>query len=230
MITLRTFTALAATCLISFGAAEAAHACSSYGAIAAKWQQLGGYNSPVGPCVDDEHDDGAGGRIQTFRAGFIDWDGHTAYAVYGLIGQKWNLLGQARWGHPTTDELGAPDGFGRYSWFRNSAGAPSTIYFNPRSYYCAHSRDCEAYVVFGSILNEWARLGYERSQLGYPTADEKAYTEYGNRPGERISTFDNGFIRWRPDGSLLSKLGNGRCLNETGTYLDDQSNGIRWCY
>ena len=214
------------------GGARVAHACSPYGLIGAKWNQLGGASSPLGRCVDDEHDDGRGGRIETFQSGWIDWDGHSsaAYAVYGLIGAKWNQLGAAAFGHPTDDETGAPDGYGRYNWFRDINGNVATIYFNPRSYYCGTDHYCQAYAVYGAILGEWARLGYERSQLGYPESDEAAYTQYGARPGERISTFDNGFIRWRPDGSILSKLENGRCLNETGSYLTDQQNGIDWCY
>jgi uncharacterized protein with LGFP repeats len=213
------------------GMSEVAHACSPYGYIGAKWIQLGGSSSPVGNCIDDEHDDGAGGRIQTFQYGSIDWDGQSnaAYAVYGLIRAKWQQLGGPTWGHPIDDETGAPDGYGRYNWFRANNGFTSTIYFNPRGYYCAQEKICEAYVVYGAILNEWARLNYERGPLGYPSSDEKDNKDWGAQPGERISLFDNGIIAWRPDGSMLSKLYPGHCLSETGSYVIDQQNGIDWC-
>jgi uncharacterized protein with LGFP repeats len=208
-----------------------AHACTPYGLIGSKYSQLGQQSSPLGACVDDEHDDGAGGRIEDFQNGQIDWDGHsnTAFAVWGIVDSKWSSLGGATWGHPTQDLTVTPDGKGTYGWFRSNAGGVTTIYDNPHSYYCQSEGMCLAYVVYGAILSEWAALSYERGQLGYPESDEQAYNQYGGVAGERVSLFDNGFIRWRPDGSILAKLETGRCLMNTGSYVTDQQHGIIWC-
>lgn len=223
-------TLMFAMCTI-LGTAHVANACSPYGLIGGKWNQIGGAHSVVGNCVNDESDDGVGGRIQTFANGFISWDGHSSQAYYleGQLATKWTALGGARFGRPTQDALTAPDGFGRYVWLSSTTGGVSTIYFDPHSYYCSVGY-CNAYVMYGAILTEWSSNGYERGQQGYPESDEAAYTAFGGRAGERISTFDNGFIRWRPDGSILDKLENGRCIKETGSYLVDQQNGIDWCY
>lgn len=201
---------------------NAANACSPYGLIGEKWRALGSAASPLGNCVEDEKDDGMGGRIQLFKSGWIDWDGKSnqAFAVYGLIGEKWNQLGLARFGHPTTDETGAPDGVGRYNYFRSNSGGVATIYFTPRSWLCKQQQTCVAYVVYGSILVEWARQGYERGKLGYPQSDEQDKTDYSYARGERISHFENGAISWRPDGSILDKLSSDSCQLETGSYED----------
>lgn len=92
--------------------ANAAYACSPYGLIGAKWHALGGANGALGNCVEDEKDDGAGGRIELFKNGWIDWDGKKgeAFAVYGLIGSKWNQLGLARLGIPSQTKKEPPTG------------------------------------------------------------------------------------------------------------------------
>jgi uncharacterized protein with LGFP repeats len=212
---------------------SAANACVPYGFIGVKWRSLGSTKSPLGNCVDDEKDDGAGGRIETFQNGWIDWDGRggQAYAVYGLIGQKWRQLGLARFGHPITDETGTPDRFGRYNYFRSNTGGVSTIYFSPRSWWCVHERKCVAYVVYGAILVEWARQGYERGRLGYPESDEDGTKGYGSVPGERGQYFEHGRIIWRPDGSILDKLSSDSCQLETGSYLfwDEHHDPDKFC-
>lgn len=204
----------------NFVATEAS-ACTPYGYIGDKWRGLGGSGGPLGDCLEDEKDDGAGGRIQRFRSGWIDWDGKSreAFAVYGLIGEKWNKLGLAKFGHPTSDETAAPDGFGRYNYFRSNSGAVATIYFTPRSQACGRGQ-CEAHAVFGAILVEWARQGYERGKLGYPISDEEASTGYSSVPGERRSHFERGTISWRPDGSILDKLSSGSCQLSTGSFAE----------
>lgn len=60
-------------------------------------------------------------------------------------------------GFPTSDEIVAPDGAGRYSTFQHGA-----IYWSPTT--GAHS-------VIGTIYDQWAAAGYERSDLGYPVSD-----------------------------------------------------------
>ncbi|MFF8996312.1 LGFP repeat-containing protein [Streptomyces sp. NPDC014983] len=61
-------------------------------------------------------------------------------------------------GCPTTDELGTPDGIGRFQAFDNGS-----IYWTP---------DTGAHAVWGAIRRHWADLGWERGYLGYPLTDE----------------------------------------------------------
>jgi uncharacterized protein with LGFP repeats len=212
--------------------ANVAYACSPYGLIGEKWRKLGGVGSALGNCLEDEKDDGEGGRIQNFKSGFIDWDGHAneAFEVRGLIGEKWRQVGLAKFGHPTTDERGAPDGFGRYNYFVKN-GAPSTIYFTPHSVFCPRVTPCVPQLVYGAILIEWGKQSYERGRLGYPTSDEEDKSGSGTVSGERISHFEHGTISWRPDGSILTKLFDDLCLTETGSYKshDERNPPDKYC-
>ncbi|MFI5529964.1 LGFP repeat-containing protein [Kitasatospora sp. NPDC051853] len=61
-------------------------------------------------------------------------------------------------GCPTSDELGTPDGVGRFQVFDNGS-----IYWTP---------DTGAHAVWGAIRQRWADLGWERGYLGYPLSDE----------------------------------------------------------
>lgn len=101
------------------------------------------------------------------------------FAVYGAIGAKYAALGGEGGflGKPLTDELGTPDGIGRYNHFEGGS-----IYWTPQT---------GAFEVHGAIRDKWASLGWERSSLGYPISDEQ------NRPGGgRMSRFQKGVIYW----------------------------------
>ena len=62
-------------------------------------------------------------------------------------------------GFPVTDELGTPDGRGRFNHFEGGS-----IYWTPQTH---------AHEVHGAIRDKWASMGWERSRLGYPIGDEK---------------------------------------------------------
>ena len=79
-------------------------------------------------------------------------------------------------GTPITEERGTPDGVGRYSVFERGS-----IYWTPQ---------LGAHEVHGRIRDAWARSGWERGPLGYPTSDE-----YAEGDGRR-SDFEHGFIHW----------------------------------
>lgn len=99
------------------GTVNLASACTPYGLIGLKWNQL---KAAVGNCINDEGPDGVGGRIQSFSNGWINWDGHSpaAFAVYGSIGKKWMILGGPKgYGHPITDETDSGGQIGRYNLF-----------------------------------------------------------------------------------------------------------------
>lgn len=101
------------------------------------------------------------------------------FEVSGAIGEKYAALGgvQSFLGRALTDELGTPDGNGRYNHFEGGS-----IYWTPKT---------GAWSVRGVIRNQWATLGWERSKLGYPISDEEP-----RKGGGRQSRFQGGVVNW----------------------------------
>ncbi|HEY1551953.1 MAG TPA: hypothetical protein VGG28_29205 [Kofleriaceae bacterium] len=137
-----------------------ASACAPYGLIGAKWTEL---KSTLGNCVDDEYDDGAGGRIEQFQGGYVDWvQGQTqAFAVSGVIGNAWitRYGGPAVTGHPTSDEFTICDQWGycgRMNTFGYGSESHQSLVWNPGDggETCnAHSDNvCQ---VYGLINQDW---------------------------------------------------------------------------
>lgn len=160
-------------------------------AISDKYNALGGAGGFLGKPVDE----GAGnqemptadgrGRVRDYEGGSIYWSPQTgAFEVHGLIRVKWAQLGGVRsfLGYPITDETGTPDGIGRYNHFQGGS-----IYWTPKT---------GAHEVHGAIRDRWAKMGWERSPLGYPVSDEKTPP---NGHG-RYSEFQGGHILWTPEG------------------------------
>ena len=157
-----------------------AYACTPYGLIGQKWNEV---KTALGSCVTDEVADGAGGRIETFQHGWVSWDGHApkAYAVYGLIGQKWMALGGPKGlGHPTTDEQENANHRGRYNLFDRGG---SILWLKGAA---------SAYAVYGEIRKAYEVEGVEFGALGFPTSDEQSF---GSK-GDRINSFEHGSIAW----------------------------------
>ncbi len=152
-----------------------------YGDIRDKWEELGADQSPLGMPTTSETAAARGGRYNEFEAGFIYWKSPLqTYAVYGMIGEKWNALGREQgYGYPISDEQSAPDGIGFYNDFENGGA----IYALPGT---------GAFEIHGDIRLKWLGLGGVKSPLGYPTSDEKAA---GN--GWRYNEFQYGFIYWK---------------------------------
>lgn len=157
-------------------------------AIDDKYAALGGPRGFLGPPFDA----GAGsgemetrnrrGRFRDFRNGTIYWSPATqAHEVHGDIRVKLARLGgtDGFLGFPSTDELGTPDGRGRFNHFERGS-----IYWTPQT---------GAFEVHGAIRDKWASLGWERSWLRYPTSDERAAPG-----GARVSEFQGGVIVWTP--------------------------------
>jgi len=158
------------------------------GAIAQKWNALGGAGG-FGQPQDIERPtfDGTG-RAQPFAGGkFIVWHPEIgAFELHGLIAAKWLALGREQFGYPVTDETGCPDGRGRFNHFRamQVVGDPvASIYWTPTT---------AAHEVHGAIRDAWARNGFERGPVGYPRSDEHD----SSVPGGRRSDFEHGFIDW----------------------------------
>ena len=94
-----------------------------WGAIRAKWAELGWENSPLGYPVTDElpTPDGVGRFNHFSNGGSIYWTPNTgAHAVWGAIRARWEELGWERsyLGYPTSDETAFPEG-GRANTFEN---------------------------------------------------------------------------------------------------------------
>jgi hypothetical protein len=164
--------------------------CAPYGGINTDWTSLGGTASPVGGCLTNEDDDGAGGRIEVFAYGWIDWfpgqsQGH---AVYGAIGHAWlsRYGGTTGIGHPTSDEYSAHGGR-MNSFFNTSSHASAYLVWNNGTMgtpcYANGDNVC---IVYGDISNHW-----NANDIGLPV-DEEHDDDFGSR----IQHFQNGFITW----------------------------------
>ncbi len=154
------------------------------GAIRDAWQRLGWEAGALGYPVTDElvAPDGAG-RYNTFARGSIYWHPSTgAHGIWGEIRARWGALGweAGPLGYPTTDELTAPDGVGRFNGF-----ARGSIYWHPST---------GAHGVWGEIRATWAKLGSEAGQLGYPLTDETATSDGAGR----YNDFVGGSVFWHP--------------------------------
>jgi uncharacterized protein with LGFP repeats len=163
-----------------------------HGAIRDKWGSMGFERSLLGYPTSDELGTPDGiGRFNTFQGGSIYWTpGTDAHEIHGAIRDKWGSMGFERslLGYPTSDELGTPDGIGRFNTFQGGS-----IYWTPKT---------GAHEVHGAILDKWASLGFERSLLGYPTSDE------ADAPGGRISHFEGGSITWTQSGGAVLSVPN----------------------
>jgi hypothetical protein len=184
-----------------------------HGAIREKWKSLGWEQSVLLFPTSDEHTapDGTG-RYNHFEGGSIYWTPATgAHEVHGAIREKWKSLGweQSVLGYPVTDELGCPDGVGRYNHFEHGS-----IYWTAGT---------GAHEVHGAIREFWKAHGWETGYLGYPLTDE---IDTPDGKGRR-SIFQGGSVYWYPDHGAyaasttpVSRLGLGlywlQCLDETG--------------
>ncbi len=149
------------------------------------WYVLQGYEAgPLGyPVTSELSTPDGGARFNGFQRGAIyQRPGVSPKIVRGAIFQRYGALGweQSPLGYPTTDELGTPDGIGRFSAFQRG-----NIYFTPRT---------GARAVWGAIFSRYGSLGFETGLLGYPVTDELATPD---RIG-RYNHFEAGSIYWSP--------------------------------
>ena len=147
-----------------------------------KYQNYGAEDGMLGGGTSNEQSAAdTVGRFRHFPGGSIFWTPSTcAHEVQNQIRDKWEKLGWERspLGYPITDETLTPDGIGRFNHFQNGS-----IYWSLKT---------GAHEVHGPIRDEWEKLGWERSPLGYPISDE---TNLVNGNG-RFSLFEHGTISW----------------------------------
>jgi uncharacterized protein with LGFP repeats len=156
-----------------------AFAFAVYGAIAVKYQQLGGETGVMGPPLSDELPAASGGRYNQFQWGYIFWRGDLgAHNVLYPLDRKWIGMGrEGGFGYPVTDTLRSVRE-GMCNDFENGG----TI--------CWNKTTGTAHAVYGLIRQKWVQLGRERGSCGYPTSDEFAWS------ANRRSNFEYGYIIW----------------------------------
>lgn len=155
------------------------------------YNQLGGARgSYLSDPVSAEYSTAGGGEAQDFRGGTIYWSAATgAHAMQGIILAKYKAIGgpSGGIGYPITDELGTPDGVGRYNHFSLAAGA--SIYWTPNT---------DAHIIQGAIRQKWASMGWETGPQGYPITDELT-TPDGIGKYNHFSRPDGASIYWSPN-------------------------------
>jgi uncharacterized protein with LGFP repeats len=133
----------------------------------------------------------AGVTSQRYERGYMYWTPTTGAHV--VSGQIWGVYvdagGPAVLGAPTTDELGTPDGVGRFNHFQRD----TSIYWTPAT---------QAQPVQGRIRELWQQTGWETGPLGYPSAPERS------GGGGRYSTFESGTIFWTPEKGAVDVYGD----------------------
>jgi uncharacterized protein with LGFP repeats len=109
---------------------------------------------------------GAGGQglVQSFQGGAVVATPSSGVRVLrGAVLSTWTAAGGSAGvlGWPTGDSTTAPDGVGSYGYFQGGA-----VY--------SSSSTARGYVLRGAVLDAWARTGWERGTLGYPTSETVA--------------------------------------------------------
>lgn len=175
--------------------------------IKTKWQSFGGgLGEPVSNVQEFAN---SSGYYQDYQGGIIivtSLSPARVFEIHGDIYKKWVEMGRENFGLPLTDETAAPDTVGRYNHFTNG----KSIYWHPT---------IGAHAVYGAIRDLWSSLGWERSDLGYPTSDEM------DAPGGagRISYFQQKAIYWTSNSGAIviedSKSWEGNVYFSDGTAL-----------
>lgn len=127
------------------------------GVIRTKWAATGWERGPLGHPLAEQATGGHGTAHQRFQFGNVYAGPDGICFVKGAILDEW---GRGGWEHgplgsPTTDELATPDGVGRYNHFTGGS-----IYWTPAT---------GARTLDRPMRDLWARSGWERGVLGYPT-------------------------------------------------------------
>ncbi len=155
-----------------------------HGGIAVAWRRLGAERGQLGiPITDETSTPDGWGRFNHFTGGSVYWTPtHGAWAVYGAIRHRWAQTGWERGplGYPVTDELGTPDGHGRFNHFQNGS-----VYWTSST---------GAHDVRGAIRSAWSALRWETGPLGYPVTGETATPDGVGR----YNHFQRGSVYWSP--------------------------------
>ena len=181
------------------GAVKSQTAFAVWGAIHAKWQQIGGMDGPLGaPHTDELPTPDKRGRFNHFKGGSIYWTPQTgAHIVWGAIRGLWSRMSWERGplGYPLTDEIATPKpkDYGRFNHFEGGS-----IYWTPAT---------GAQYVPKDIFAEWAKLGHERHDMGFPVPKhwgKRTKFLHGNIPDGDLVLFEGGYIFRDSGGNVQS--------------------------
>ncbi|WP_432522701.1 LGFP repeat-containing protein [Kineococcus sp. SYSU DK006] len=180
--------------------------------VAERWLADGAEHGPLGwPLTDTEPlamgwiPDGAAGDAwrQRFQGGTLYAPasaGAAAHLVGGAIaeryqGPRWSdEATMHRLGLPVTDELGTPDGVGRYNHFASGA----SIYWTPSTgAHVVTDLDDSGWWQPVRLRSYWAARGFERGVLGYPTGEAVESSSGGQRAA--LQRFSGGVLCASPD-------------------------------
>ncbi|NJR55465.1 MAG: hypothetical protein HC768_13390 [Acaryochloris sp. CRU_2_0] len=156
-------------------------------AIDAKYAQLIGANPWIGkPTTTEQTCPDGIGSYRHYQGASIYWSPQTgATLIHGLIRAKWAALGweKSPLGYPTTDELNAGSGQGRFNNFQNG-----TIIWKTGA--------SEAFAVYGLIYTKWGEQNWDKGELGFPVTDE---TVTPDGVGRYNHFENNASIYWTPN-------------------------------
>jgi uncharacterized protein with LGFP repeats len=155
------------------------------GAIADKYNALGGSRGFLGQALTDEAPTTRGGAYNIFEGGLILWTEPTgARFVRGAVRSTWTTLGSEYGflGFPTTDEVPSARG-GAVQLFEGAS-----IYWSGAT---------GAHELYGGIREVWISQGYETGRLGFPTTGEF------DIDGGRKQEFQGGNVVWTPQAGAV---------------------------
>lgn len=166
--------------------AEATGVTEIHGDIAARYNDIGGYEV-LGAAEFDERSTPDGiGRYNHFTGGdatgpaSIYWHPDLgAHGIWGPVRTFWESKG---WeigylNYPTKTTSVTADGAGSYNHFVGRDGAGASVYW---------SKETGAHSVQGEIRKSWAAQGWETGALGYPTTDELPAADNAGRYNEFV--------------------------------------------
>jgi hypothetical protein len=138
--------------------------------VTLKYEALGGAKGFLGATTTpvETTTDGVG-EFQYYQNGVIFYAPFSgAHEVHGAILAKYEALGTANFGYPTTDETTTPDGIGRYNHFVLPGGQVAAIDWTPAT---------GAHEIHGALATYFAQQGWEN--LGEVTTDQINLTATG---------------------------------------------------
>ncbi|MGY1845721.1 LGFP repeat-containing protein, partial [Modestobacter sp. SYSU DS0875] len=152
--------------------------------LLAAWARSGWERGPLGyPTTGATALSVGGGRFAHFQGGSVYWSPTTgARVLRGPVRDAWAASGWERsaLGYPTGDVVVLPDGKGQAATFQHGS-----IYWTQAT---------GARVVTAELRAAWARSGWERGPLGYPTTSATALSVGGGR----FAHFQGGSVYWSP--------------------------------
>jgi uncharacterized protein YkwD len=147
------------------------------GAIQSVWNSRSAQNGVLGYPTSDEYKV-LTGMAQNFQVGKIYYSSTKGtFVVRGAIGSRYDSSnGTGNLGLPVSNEIGGLKNGGVYQKFEKGV-----IYWSPAT---------GAWFSKGAIRSAYAKVGYEKSRLGYPTSNEYAVI------GGVAQKYQGGIITW----------------------------------